>query len=74
MMTDQIDLKLLENNCFEDLILKAVVQILNNVAAVFWQKLNLLKPEWFMAILLDIINYVSVTFFYLRSKYHEKDY
>ena len=56
MMTDRIDIKLLENNCFKRLNIKAVVQILNDVATVFLtKKLNLLKPEWFMAILLDII-------------------
>ncbi len=45
MMTDQIDIKLLENNCFEDLILKAVVQILNNVAAVFLTKIKFIKAR-----------------------------
>lgn len=56
MMTDRIDIKLLENNCFKRLNIKAVVQILNDVATVFLtKKLNLLKLEWFMAILLDII-------------------
>lgn len=56
MMTDRIDIKLLENNCFKRLNIKAVVQILNDEATVFLtKKLNLLKPEWFMAILLDII-------------------
>lgn len=56
MMTGQIDIKLLENNCFKRLNIKTVVLFLTDVATVFLtKKLNLLKPEWFMAILLDII-------------------
>lgn len=56
MMTDQIDIKLSENNCFKRLNIKTVVLFLTDMATVFLtKKLNLLKPEWFMAILLDII-------------------
>ena len=45
MMTDRIDIKLLENNCFKRLNIKAVVQILNDEATVFLTKIKFIKAR-----------------------------